>query len=126
MAGNPLLNQFDRKRTGIRAEKKAAKRLGGAAIPGSGAMDGFKGDIDRKDYLIENKSSVGNKSISLKHEWLRKISDEARSVGKTPALAVQFTDSEGRPRDSASAWVVIPEWLFREAFGDVEVPEKGG
>jgi hypothetical protein len=126
LAGNPLLKQIARRRSGDKAEKRAAKRLGGAAIPGSGALDGYKGDIDRADFRIENKSSRGARSIGVKHEWLRKISAEARSVGKTPALALQFTDDEGRPRDSASAWVAIPEWMFKEAFSGSEVFEECG
>lgn len=97
---------------GQRAEKKTAKRIAGRANPGSGSIDGLKGDITLRDFLVENKSTE-HKSISLKHEWLEKISREAREVGKTPALAIQFVDKLGNPIANAR-WVLIPEDEFRE------------
>ena len=63
------------------AETKTGKRLGGRMVAASGAMIGVKGDIDLDDFLVENKSTV-NGSMSLKLQWLQKISHEALGRSK--------------------------------------------
>ena len=64
------------------------------------------------DYLVENKSTE-HRSISLKLDWLDKISVEAREEGKVPALAIQFVDKAGNPV-RRGRWVMIPEDEFAE------------
>lgn len=100
---------------GIRAEKRSASRMGARQVPGSGATDGIKGDLHLKDLKIECKSTENN-SLSVKKDWLDKISREAREVNREPALQVMFVDGYGRPRDGGS-WVMIPESMFLEKFG---------
>jgi len=97
---------------GQKAERLTSKRLGGQARAGSGSVEGFKGDIEVAEFLLENKSTI-NKSISLKLEWLDKISREARSEGKTPGLSIQFVDTQGKPVRHGR-WVMIPEDEFYE------------
>lgn len=97
---------------GQRAERKTAKRIGGTTRAGSGSIEGFKGDITLADFLVENKSTE-HKSMSLKHAWLDKITREARSEGRTPALTIQFVDKQGTPI-SHGRWVLIPEDEFNE------------
>ena len=97
---------------GQKSERKTAKRLGGITRPGSGAVAGAKGDILLSDYLVENKSTE-HKSLSIKLEWLDKISVEAREEGKAPALSIQFVDKAGNSLRHAR-WVMIPEDEFNE------------
>jgi len=112
-ASNPFLDrQKPGHRHGQKAEKKAANRLGGQARAGSGAIEGYKGDITLHDYLVENKTTI-HKSFSIKLEWLDKISREARTEGRIPALAVQFVDDEGNSVQHGR-WVMVPEDDFTE------------
>ena len=98
--------------TGRKAEKKTAKRVKGDLTPASGAMDGAKGDFTLPGVLAENKSTVKD-SFSVKYEHLQKISQEARAVGRVPALFFQFTRGDGSPHPSGE-WVCIPEHLWKE------------
>jgi hypothetical protein len=97
---------------GNRAEKKAAKRLGGSATPGSGALDGAKGDINLDHFLVESKSTTAE-SMRLELAWLRKIAKEALEKNKYPALAVQFVIGNGEPVKVGN-WVMVPERVFHE------------
>jgi len=96
------------------AEKSLAKRLGGSLTPGSGGLDGAKGDVKVGDFLMENKTST-NDSFSVKKDHLYKIYQEALEVSKTPALSVQFVSSEGKS-EKRDRWVMIPEAQFQMLF----------
>jgi len=67
-----------------------------------------RGDVDTKTLCIEAKAT-GQKSLSIKQEWIEKIADAAASTGRTPALAFTFENMpKGYPRD----FVAVPkEWL---------------
>ena len=114
MNDNPFIDRQTRgtHKHGQKSERKTAKRLGGITRPGSGSVDGAKGDIVLTEFLVENKSTE-HASMSLKLAWLDKISLEAREEGKAPALAIQFVDKAGNsvPR---GRWVMIPEVEFIE------------
>lgn len=97
---------------GRRSEKKVAKSLHAQLKPASGAMAGAKGDMATKDFLIEAKSTT-NDSISIKHDWLGKISQEAMMEGRDPALSVRFTRADGRAINYGD-WMMIPRELFEE------------
>jgi hypothetical protein len=86
-------------------------------MPGSGAVDGAKGDIELVEFLIENKTTE-HRSFSLKYNWLRKISKEALAVNKEPVLAIQFVDRDGEPIAHDAKWVMIPERVFMERFNE--------
>lgn len=64
------------------------------------------------EFLVENKSTE-HKSISIKLEWLDKISVEAREEGKAPALSIQFVDKAGNSKRHAR-WIMITEDEFNE------------
>lgn len=98
--------------TGNQSEKKTAKRLGGKPTPASGALAGAKGDIELPKFLVEAKSTI-KESISIKREWLMKISGEALAKGKAPALVVTFTTENGTPKPRGK-WILITEQTFRE------------
>ena len=116
---NPYINRKKHPKHGQKAEKRTAKRLGGQVRAGSGAIEGYKGDITLHDFLVENKTTI-HRSLSLKLDWLRKISVEAREEGRAPALAVQFVDSEGVPV-RYGRWVMVPEDEFKEMTSEAEV-----
>lgn len=97
------------------AEKSLAKRLGGSLTPGSGALDGAKGDVKVGNFLIENKTTT-NDSFSVKKDHLYKIYQESLEVSKTPALAIQFVTDEGKS-NKRDRWVCIPESVFMEFLG---------
>lgn len=99
---------------GQRAEKKTSSRLGVRKNPGSGAIEGLKGDLTADDFLIENKSTE-HRSMSVKLEWLEKISREARQVGRSPALTIQFVDKLGNPVPYGR-WALIPEDEFKDVI----------
>jgi hypothetical protein len=99
---------------GQRAEKKASGRLGVRKNPGSGAVEGLKGDLTADDFLIENKTTE-HRSISLKMDWLEKIHREARQVGRSPAVTIQFVDKLGNPVPYGR-WALIPEDEFKDVI----------
>jgi len=115
MTDNPYLKRMAQHvvgRSGRASEVKTTRRMGGKATPASGAMQGAKGDMNLGQFLIEAKSTTSD-SMALKLEWLAKISSEARSKGKTPAIAVTFITPDGTPVMNGK-WVVLPEYLFDE------------
>jgi len=109
---NPYLKRKKDRCHGSVSEKKVAKRLGGREQPASGAMVGAKGDVVLRDYLVEAKSTV-NDSMSVKLDWLRKISYEALAEHKTPALTITFVKPTGVPVRDGS-WVLIRESDYKE------------
>lgn len=109
---NPVINRLERKQHGQKAEKHAGKRLGGRLQPGSGSQDHSKGDIKGLNFLVESKSTIKD-SISVKAEWLKKISQEAIETSKEAAVIIQFVDGTGRVIPGFS-WVAIEERVFRE------------
>ena len=117
------------KNAGLKAERKLAKRMGATLTPGSGALDGAKGDMFMDDYLIESKSTI-SETLSLHLRWLDKIRREALGRNKVPALAIQFTDGTGTPILGGS-WVAVPENEFkalvyeRDTAAELEYQEFG-
>ncbi len=96
---------------GNQAEKHLAKRLGLQQTLASGAMVGDKGDLKGKGFRVESKSTNSN-SLSLKIDYLLKISGEALNYKQIPALAVQFVTDNGQPKRNGS-WVMIRECDFK-------------
>jgi hypothetical protein len=114
----PLLARSQTKDKGVagrRAEKAAASRLGAVQRPGSGVIDGAKGDYEVGDFLMENKSSQGE-SFSIKQAQLHKIYQEALERTKVPALAFQFVNSQGQS-EKRDRWVCVPEAVWKELVG---------
>lgn len=61
--------------------------------PGSGNGLFVKADVTLKDFKVEAKRTDNKGSISLKREWLSKLSAQAFSERKLPALAIEFGGS---------------------------------
>lgn len=110
MTDNPFLRREAAHgigKAGRRAEKALEQRIGARGTAASGAFVGDKGDMTLGRLLIEAKSTTAD-SMALQLDWLAKIEKEARTVGRLPAVAINFTLGDGRPRPSGS-WVVIRE-----------------
>ena len=91
-------------------ENRVASRLGGKRQRGSGASDYAKGDVKTDNFLIECKQTE-KKSLSIKGEWLSKITREAMAAGKTPALSIEIKGVEDRLVEQD--WVAVPMSVFR-------------
>ena len=92
--------------SGRRAEIRFGRDTGAELRPASGA-GASKGDATIYDLLLEMKSTVG-RSLSVKFDWLTKITREARMEGRTPALVVAFVDDNGRPIRNGR-WIMLRE-----------------
>ena len=103
---------------GGKVEKRLAVELGGRATPASGALEGAKSDIVSGSFRYESKATQ-NDSMSLKYDWLLKISAEALHTNLTPALLLSFVTGDGRERKRGS-WVCIPLDVFQEMTGEEE------
>lgn len=100
---------------GTKAERRLSKRLDAQLTPASGALQGAKSDMTRREFRIESKATVKD-SYRLTLETLCKAADEATEQGQVPAVAVQFTTADGRLR-RCGGWVAIPEHVFDELTG---------
>lgn len=91
-------------------ENRVARKLGGRRQRGSGSSDYAKGDVKTENFLIECKQTE-KKSLSVKGDWLSKITREAMASGKTPALSIEIKGIEDRlvERD----WVAVPMSVFK-------------
>lgn len=111
---NPFLQRGTKQGHGRKAEKRIAKETGATLTKASGALEWDKGDMSRKDgsvpLLFEIKTT-NRESFSLKHEWLKKITREAKVVAAQPALVVSFVNDSGDSKTSGE-WVMIPKTLF--------------
>jgi len=98
------------------SEKKTARNFGGRVQPGSGASMYAKGDVKEHSdaahaldaFLLECKSTQGE-SISIRLEYLSKITEEAIGAGLQPALVVEFIGAGGL---TERRWVMTPESVF--------------
>ncbi len=109
--GNPLIERLGKSKHGTRSERRVAKRLGARVRPGSGAMQGAKGDSVLPKLLVESKATI-NGSLSLKKQWLDKITREALASNRAPALSVSFVRPSGEAVPHGD-WIVLPLWLAR-------------
>ena len=91
-------------------EKVSASRYGGRVKPGSGSSALSKGDVQTRAFLIEMKQTIHG-SISVKGEWLEKITNEARGEGRLPALEIKLKVSDPL---CESEWVLVPSSVFAE------------
>ena len=93
-----------------RQESRIARETGGKQQRGSGSSDYAKGDVKGEKFLIECKFTQ-KKSLSVKGDWLKKITKEAHAQDKYPALAIQIAGTEDLGI-SETDWVAIPMSLF--------------
>jgi Holliday junction resolvase len=95
-------------------EQRVAVKLGGRRQAGSGASDYAKGDVKAGDFLIECKQTE-KQSLSVKGEWLSKITREAMAAGRTPALSIEIKGIDDRLVEHD--WVAVPMSVFRRLTG---------
>lgn len=105
-----LFEQEHNNKKSKKQEKRIANKLNGKRQKGSGAIRHHKGDVKTPDLLLEAKRSDKD-SISLKKEWLEKISKEALVSGRVPALAIEFGTADIL---TAARWIAVPENFFQE------------
>jgi len=111
-----VFGEFDEAPKG--QENRVARVLSGRRQPGSGSSPYAKGDVIQKSseghslskFLVECKQTK-HKSLSVKGEWLSKISREAMAAGKEPALQFEIKGIEDTfaERD----WIAIPLSVFK-------------
>lgn len=77
----------------VKQEKRSANHYRGSRNAGSGSGWLRKNDVRSEDFLIENKLTIGTKSITLKHADLTELRERAIIEDRTPVL--QF-DLNGR------------------------------
>ena len=101
-----LGSEKNNKKIAMKREREVAAELGGKAQPNSGAMDGMKGDIKLRDYLIDDKHT-SNKSFILGTVDLNKITREALEQNLEPMLLIKFF--KGISLGVDSEWIILPK-----------------
>lgn len=104
----PLPDYFTRqegvKKRSQRQEKRVAVKLNGKPQKGSGAVSFHKGDVRTAELLLECKTTQ-NASLSIKQEWLEKVSKESVAYNKVPALSIEF---QNIAKLVEKDWVMVP------------------
>lgn len=95
-------------RTVRKQEDHIAKEIGGKRHAFSGAKDGLKSDGSSERYQFEAKQTQ-HESLSLKQDWLEKITWEATGKGKVPILHVRFLQER---QGVSSDWYIVPAHEF--------------
>ena len=108
-------------------EDRIARITGGKRVMGSGASDYSKGDvrdvqIGEIDFLLECKKT-SKKSISIKWDWLKKISKEADEQECEPGLAFEIQGGDNDPIAERD-WIAIPVRVFEKIKNDGVFIEK--
>ena len=96
-------------KTSRKQEKRTADTYKGSRNAGSGSFWLRKNDVRSTELLIENKLTIGTKSITLKEVDLRELRERAILEDRIPVL--QF-DLSGRN------YVVLVEDDFLEMIND--------
>lgn len=107
---NPLMT--DVPLHGQKSELRVLKDMGAMQTIASGSLDGMKSDGVKDNLRIECKATL-KKSISLKHEWLLKIREEALATNKIPVLTISFVTADGESK-AGGDFAVIPLYLFTD------------
>jgi len=91
-------------------EDMVAKFLGWNVVSGSGARPFKPGDVQNEHYLLECKTHTTEQTniVFYTKHW-EKISIEARSTNKYPALVV-----DNGTQKSQNTWVMIPKRVLPE------------
>lgn len=97
--------------TVLEHENDAAALIEGDRHRGSGASMYRKSDASSERYQLEAKQTE-KKSLSLKAEWLIKITKEAIAQRKVPLLSIRFLNIREVLVDND--WVLLPASEFRE------------
>jgi hypothetical protein len=96
----------DNTRRSKRQERRVAVREGGRRQPGSGARDGFEGDVRSVGKYRGECKFTRSASYSLKLADLKKLEAQAAS-GELPVFDVEF-----QSESPARRYVILPEWAY--------------
>ena len=92
-------------------EARAAKRIGGSTVPGSGA-GAEKGDARKRGVArLECKNTI-HSSFTVTLDMLRKIEDAAAMAAELPCIHIEFITKDGKQRRGAVC--VVPEYVLDE------------
>ena len=89
-------------------EATVAKRSGGRRRAASGAAPGKPADTVDQEFLRECKATKGA-GITIKGEWLEKITHQALPRGMTPLMEIRV---DGQCAPTPTDWVMIPAQEF--------------
>jgi hypothetical protein len=99
-------------------EEAVARHLNGKRQAGSGSSIYAKGDVIQRSnaahsldkFLVECKQTI-HASLSIKGEWLSKITREAAAAGKEPALSIEIRGNDDPVTEAH--WVAVPMSVFK-------------
>lgn len=97
-------------------ENRVASKLGGRRVSGSGASMYSKGDVrgvtsGDMEFLVEAKQTK-HASLSVKWDWLKKISREADDQQCFPLLSIEIQGGDDDPRAERD-WIAMPISVFK-------------
>lgn len=99
-----------KRKKSMRQEDRVADALGGYRQKASGALAGNRGDVKGVELLGECKRT-DKKSISITLAYLEKITMEAVSYDRIPAVAIEFGNT---PKLVSKDWVMVPSDFMQE------------
>ena len=102
--------QKKQRRKSMKQEDRVASRIGGYRQKASGALPGSRGDVKGVELLGECKRT-DKKSISITLAYLEKITMEAVSYDRIPAVAIEFGNT---PKLVSKDWVMLPAEFVEE------------
>ena len=106
MGERPKVGATDSQKRSRAQEKRVAVREDGRRQPGSGARDGYEGDVRvTGKYRGECKITRAS-SYSLKLTELRKLETQA-TAGELPVFDIEFCGVSPTRK-----YVVLPEWAY--------------
>lgn len=88
-------------------EEEWASRLDGRTTLASGSLPHDKGDVVTGLLRVECKTT-SKKSFSVTREMVDKITDQALSTSRIPAIVIEFND-DGKPVMEVA---VVPTWVL--------------
>lgn len=109
------LSKKDRRKPWQKHERDVAELVDGRLTPGSGNKPMHKGDVKNDMFMIECKSSK-HRSLSIKLEWLEKISEEALCRNRFPMVQLRFDSNCASTCDRD--WMLMPSGLYKALFGN--------
>lgn len=118
---NPNHERFKRS---LKEETRIAGTLGGRRLPRSGGLAWSKhdmttdgGDLVTLDFLVEHKRVEPHvKSVSIRRDWLTKVTEGANRKMKEPAMVITFEKAQGHESD----WMLLPLSLAERLLGKLD------
>lgn len=101
-------------------EKRVAAREGGRRQPGSGARDGYEGDVRAVGKYRGECKLTRASSYSLKVSDLMKLENQA-GKGELPVFDIEFQGVSPHRR-----YVVLPEWAYETLMDEAGRRSDGG